>query len=1160
MSAETVESTESVNDPERRPPGGAVGDTAAAARATRPAVSRRSVLATTGAGLAAIALTDFAGAPPRADPLGNPGAEEFVETAYTTTSGGAALCRVPGSTRRLGQMSGSADPQSLPVNNTSGVGVTGVDMGIPVEHGGALYILFGDAYDAAGDNADPIGYSNDTSIGSGVFNLAVPSSSGSHSFRYMNVPAFGEVDDILGTNETPTGGFSFGGRLYAFLVSRGPSGSGTGAYLASTADPADPAAQFDLHYLVSTSKFFQISATVISNTQIAGLPQAAGAGLLLWGVAIDGQVFLAWSPLSAEPNVYPSIAAAPQMPLWYYAGSGNWVQGNENAAAAVTTLPYTNQISVTWIPQVQQWVMVYSQAQFAPLGAAGDLFPHLPIVFRTASQPWAWSDEAMLVDPDDGGLGQYIWRLGGPNSAGLQGVQNNGGNAGFFYGAYLLPRYSRYDAASGILTVYLLASIGNPYQVMLFTSQLQIGSPGWRGWLRAITGPANAASHNAGYATFAPTVAPAAAAPDADHLWLVAMGNDARIWANVWTRTNAVAWSNWFVLSDSPGNPNVSIFDKALPPVVVARDAAHVDVFVMGNDYKIWYKQVVGGTPQSWIQLSGGPFNPTTKPVAVVRSASVTDVFVTGNDARIWCNTLTGGAEGGWQLLSDNPGDPNVSAFSRNVPPGAAARDDLTAELFTMGNDSRIWHKVVVRGQNSNGSSSWFPIAGGPFYSGVPPVAVERYAGMVDVFAMGNDSAIWWCAVTPGGPGSWVSIGGTFKQTVAPTAVCRDSGHTDVFVVGNDNRIWSKSIVNGVPAQNWVVVGDNPASTGINRFASVPVAAACRDTAHIDVFATGTDGRLWRDSWMDAAAKPGASSLSARITVTPAPAGSAPLSVSADASASTAGNAPILAYLFDFGDGTPPVNQSGTVMSHTYSQAGTYTVKVTASDAGANSSTAQQPTTVATGGGGGQPGGPIAYIQRIASEAIIGSSASTTLSTTAGSTPGDALIISLYLSGATAGPVTASDSQGNTYTVVSDLTDTSKHRVVILAAFQTTSLPLSSAITVAWPAGSKHHVSVDEFAGVTAFGQQATATGPAAGTTFTAGPISTGTANELLFTAVGTNSGTAAGFASPWHPLPVLALSSYKLTSAFQIVSATGGYASTGTTTGEWVADLVAFT
>jgi parallel beta-helix repeat protein len=68
-----------------------------------------------------------------------------------------------------------------------------------------------------------------------------------------------------------------------------------------------------------------------------------------------------------------------------------------------------------------------------------------------------------------------------------------------------------------------------------------------------------------------------------------------------------------------------------------------------------------------------------------------------------------------------------------------------------------------------------------------------------------------------------------------------------------------------------------------------------------------------------------------------------PLNVSADASASTDGDAtPIASYTFDFGDGSVLAPQAAPTADHTYANGGIYTVTVTVTDTAGLSSTATQ--------------------------------------------------------------------------------------------------------------------------------------------------------------------------------------------------------------------------
>src|SRR5207247_2051134 len=75
-----------------------------------------------------------------------------------------------------------------------------------------------------------------------------------------------------------------------------------------------------------------------------------------------------------------------------------------------------------------------------------------------------------------------------------------------------------------------------------------------------------------------------------------------------------------------------------------------------------------------------------------------------------------------------------------------------------------------------------------------------------------------------------------------------------------------------------------------------------------------------------------------RLTVTPA-SGTAPLAVTANASASSDPDGTIASYRFDFGDGTVVGPQPGATATHTYA-AGTWTARVTVTDNGGAIATA----------------------------------------------------------------------------------------------------------------------------------------------------------------------------------------------------------------------------
>lgn len=342
-------------------------------------------------------------------------------------------------------MTGDYDPEGLPhVNDTTRWGVAGTDLGVPVEHEGRLYILFGDVPEF--DDADPISYTTDSDPHGFRLTPILEGGPGT-SFRPLTVKGLTKTG-YLGTNETPTGAFSYDGRLYVCVI------TGNTEPVSSLVSAADPANDFDLHHQISDSggKFWQIAPQVVENADWTGLPSGSGDGVLLWGQAGRG-VYLAWMAL--EPGRGPSAD------LRYYAGPEAPWSERESDAVALFSVPNVTQLSVSWVPEARRWLMLYSRA-----------FPDSPregIVCRAAALPWDWSVEATIFDPNrDGAFGRYMRE---PGRGGLLTRLLRPGS-GWAYAPFLLDRYTRWDPRKQTATIYYLMSTSVPYQVMLMRSQV----------------------------------------------------------------------------------------------------------------------------------------------------------------------------------------------------------------------------------------------------------------------------------------------------------------------------------------------------------------------------------------------------------------------------------------------------------------------------------------------------------------------------------------------------------------------------------------------------------------------------------------------------------------------------------------------------------------
>jgi PKD repeat protein len=261
-----------------------------------------------------------------------------------------------------------------------------------------------------------------------------------------------------------------------------------------------------------------------------------------------------------------------------------------------------------------------------------------------------------------------------------------------------------------------------------------------------------------------------------------------------------------------------------------------------------------------------------------------------------------------------------------------------------------------------------------------------------------------------------------------------------------------------------------------------------------------------------------------------------------------------LSYRFDFGDGTVVGPQTGATAAHTYTAAGSYQATVTATDSGGLSSTATV-TVVAR-----SHATSVSYVSQIATNYSLSphTSASVTVWRSGGVGAGHLMIVTVALTGTTAGTVTGTDDAHDTLTVASDITDAAGHRLIVLSGVAQQGLAPNQRITVGFPAAATYRLTADEASGVTGEDQHAEAAGTAAnyssGTT-----AATSSPNELVFGAVGLFAGSAPTWSAGWSALASYPTNADYLGRAYQITAAAGTFAASGTTSGSWLASTVTF-
>jgi len=369
-------------------------------------------------------------------------------------------------TARICQLTGDADAEALlHVNRTSAWGCEGTDMGVPIEHEGRLYLFFGDVM--SHNNIDPITFTYAPQPDPNDLGLTPILAEGTNDFQPFRIDD-GSGPRSLGTNETPTGGFGYGPDLWVFCVT---GDAAPVSYLTRSSDPSEP---FEVQLKISShdgpGRFLLPHGLVLQAAAWPEIRPVLGAGvveaLVVWGWGIGndehGQpssvpagINLAMAPIGAETGV-----AWEQARYWSPAG---WQDSEVKAAPLIPAMAVTH-VSVAWLPDAQQFVMLTTRS------SAGDRTG--AIVAHLGASPWEWSGEIVAFDPlREGAYGRFMhW----PGCDDLDARFTCAVDRGWSYAPGLAARFTKWDPAARLLSLYYTMSTGAPYEVQLMRTTLRI--------------------------------------------------------------------------------------------------------------------------------------------------------------------------------------------------------------------------------------------------------------------------------------------------------------------------------------------------------------------------------------------------------------------------------------------------------------------------------------------------------------------------------------------------------------------------------------------------------------------------------------------------------------------------------------------------------------
>jgi parallel beta-helix repeat protein len=528
------------------------------------------------------------------------------------------------------------------------------------------------------------------------------------------------------------------------------------------------------------------------------------------------------------------------------------------------------------------------------------------------------------------------------------------------------------------------------------------------------------------------------------------------------------------------------------------------------------------------------------------RNANGIDVVAPGNT--ILRNVLHDNEDSGLQFYTG--GNDNLAALNVSYNNGDHGIDDLNVTGGRLIGNT-IYHNCTT-GINVEGTSGSYTIENNiavdnavyPAYDGI---ACTRRTGNIGVWDSAPPST------TVNHNLVWLSRAGTlyvFGSGYSTLAAMQKATGQEAAGVQADPRFAGQAggnlqLTAGSPAEDR---GDSgvPGAQDHDLLGNVRV----RDPAVDNSLASGP--RLYDDlgayEYQPGATSP-PTAPTALLTVTPST-GTAPLQVTADASASTDPQGQTLSYAFDFGDGAVTGTQSSPTATHTYPAAGTYVLTVTVTDSSGLSSSAARTVTGTTTSAVAPT-----FVSSIATNfsTNVHTSGSVTVWRSGGVAAGDLVVLTLQLSGTSAtGTVSATDTAGNAYSQAATVSDGSGNRLVLLTGVATRALAVNDKVTATFPSSATYRLIGDELSGVTQLDRAATATGTAS--TFSSGPAQATVGNDIAFGAVSVPSTTAApGWATGWRSVGAYAVGSQYLSRAYQVPVA-GSQTATGTAGGPWLA------
>lgn len=268
-------------------------------------------------------------------------------------------------------------------------------------------------------------------------------------------------------------------------------------------------------------------------------------------------------------------------------------------------------------------------------------------------------------------------------------------------------------------------------------------------------------------------------------------------------------WSEW----ESLGGPMIT------SPFAISRGSDRLDVFCVDPAHSIFHRYWDGATWSDWATLHGeaGGFR-VIAPHAVTWGSDRLDLFVHGTDLNIYHKSLSGDAWTDWDCIGEE----------MTSPPFVVARSPGVLEVIAIGRYDLCPKKKIWR--DGHWEQRWDSLSENNAIS--TPYAVVRKSGEVDIFFRGEERAVYqqnsdWHTAEPD------SLGGT--ATRDPCVICWPDDRLDLFVVGEDSAVWKRTTYDNQWSP-WTSLGGQAFSA---------VSAILRSEDELELFVWGKDSHIW---------------------------------------------------------------------------------------------------------------------------------------------------------------------------------------------------------------------------------------------------------------------------------------------------------------------------